>query len=187
MMARKVERTQIIDYQSWGDRREQERERIMAVKAVRRVHVGEHMTFLFENAETVRYQIQEMMRAEQIVREDAIQHEIETYNELIGEPGELGCVLLVEIDDAEKRDVLLREWIELPHHLYAELEDGTKVRPRFDERQIGRGRLSSVQYLIFPTDGKVPVAIGSDLPKLELRTELSEEQHEALHADVLAN
>lgn len=183
-MARKVSRTDVVDYQTWTERREQERERIMAIKAPRRVHVGEYLTFLFENTDTVRYQIQEMMRTEQIVKEDAIRHEIETYNELIGGPGQIGCVLLIEVPTPQERAVKLVEWLDLPRHLYAELEDGTRVRPTYDERQVGEKRVSSVQYLVFDTEGRVPVAMGSDLPALQVRAELSPEQRAAVEEDL---
>ena len=68
------------------------------------IHVGQHLTFLFENTDTIRYQVQEMMRAERIVREADIQHELDTYNELLGGAGELGCCLLIEIDDRAERE-----------------------------------------------------------------------------------
>lgn len=183
-MARKVERKDIVDYQTWTERRDAERAKIMEIKAPRRIHVGDHLTFLFENTDTVRYQIQEMMRTEQIVKEDAIVHEIDTYNELIGGPGEIGCVLLIEVETAEERAVKLVEWLDLPQHLYAELEDGTKVRPTYDERQVGDTRVSSVQYLIFETGGRVPVALGSDLPALTIRTTLTDVQKAAIEEDL---
>ena len=82
-------------------------------KEPRRIHLGEYLTFLFENTDTVRYQIQEMMKAEQIVKEEAIQHEIDTYNELLGSKGELGCVLLIEIADANERPQKLKDWLGL--------------------------------------------------------------------------
>jgi len=183
-MARKVERTDIVDYQTWSERRDGERAKMMEVKKPRRIHVGEHLTFLFENTETVRYQIQEMMRTEEIVKESAIQHEIDTYNELIGGAGQIGCVLLIEVETAEERAVKLVEWLDLPKHLYAELDDGTKVRPVYDERQVGETRVSSVQYMIFETGGRVPVALGSDLPALSIREELTGEQQAAIEADL---
>ena len=183
---RKVRREDIVDYQTWSDRRDQERPRILEIKRPRRVHVGDHLTFLFENTDTVRYQIQEMMRVERIVRESDIQHEIDTYNELLGDDGELGCVLLIEIDDPAVRDVKLREWIDLPRRLYAELEDGTRVRATYDPRQIGDERLSSVQYLKFDVRGRVPVALGSDLPELTVRATLDEAQRQALADDLKA-
>lgn len=181
---RKVRRDEIVDYQTWADRRERELPRVLALKKPRRVHVGEHLTFLFENTETVRYQIQEMMRVERIVREADIQHEIDTYNELLGDEGELGCVLLIEVEDPDVRDVKLREWLRLPEHLYAELDDGTRVRATYDPRQVGDVRVSSVQYLKFGTGGRVPVALGSDLPALTARAALDDAQREALAADL---
>ena len=56
----------------------------------------------------------------------------------------------------------------LPMHLYLKLEDETRIGATFDERQIGDGRLSSVQYIKFNTKGKVPAAIGSDHPLFSL-------------------
>jgi hypothetical protein len=179
-----VRRSDLVDYQTYEDTRPAFRERAMAEKAARRVHVGRSLTFLFENALTIRYQIQEMMRTERIVRERDIQHELETYNAVLGGPGELGCTLLIEIDDPAERAVKLREWYALPDRLYALREDGTKVRPTFDEAQRGDGRLSSVQYLKFPMGGRVPVAVGVDLPDLTAETRLTAEQRAALAADL---
>src|SRR5262245_56371981 len=94
-----VERNEIVDYATYEDMRDKFRREVIDVKAPRRIHVGEYITLLFENHTTVRYQIQEMMRAERIVRESDIRHEIDTYNELLGKDGELGCTLLIEITD----------------------------------------------------------------------------------------
>src|SRR5258706_10506883 len=119
----------------------------MASKARRRVHLGEYLTLLFENHLTVRYQIQEMMRAERIVKEADIQREIETYNELLGGEGEIGCTLLIEIADPAVRDVKLVEWLRLPERFYMLLGDGTRGWAKFDGRQRGGGRLRPVEYL----------------------------------------
>ena len=160
------------------------RHRAMGIKTRRRVHLGEHLTFLFENFETIRYQVQEMLRIEKRERDEDIAHEVATYNELLGGPGELGATLLIEIDDPEMRDKLLREWIDLPRHVYLELEDGRRMRGSFDDRQAGDGRLSSVQYVKFPCDGSAPVALGSDLAGYELRVELTPVQRKALAEDL---
>lgn len=181
---RKVRRDEIVDYVTWTDERAGQQPAILDIKAKRRVHVGDHLTFLFENADTVRYQVQEMMRVERIVREADIQHELDTYNELLGDDGELGCVLLIEIDDEQARARLLRDWLPLPSHLYARLDDGTLVRATFDPRQVGADRLSSVQYLKFNTGGRVPVAIGADLPALTVETPLTDAQRAALAEDL---
>ena len=182
----KVERNEILDYQTYNDRRDDIRIEVMKVKEDRRIHVASYLTFLFENRETIRYQIQEMMRAEQIVKEADILHEIETYNEVLGGPGELGCTLLVELDDPEARAVKLVEWLDLPKHLYAKLADGTKVRPTYDERQVGEQRVSSVQYLKFAVGKTSPVSVGCDHadPDLRHETELTEDQRGALQKDL---
>jgi hypothetical protein len=181
-----VERGEILDYVTYEERRPEVRAAAMRAKDARRVHVARHLTFLFENRDTIRYQIQEMVRAERIVREADIAHEIETYNELIGTGGDLGCTLLIEVDDPAGRAEKLARWLELPRRLYAKLEDGTKVRAAFDERQVGDARLSSVQYLKFPVGGRTPVAIGCDIDDPEVRgeTALTPEQRAALAADL---
>jgi hypothetical protein len=181
---RKVGRSEIVDYQTYEDQRPAFRERAMAEKALRRIHVGPHLTFLFENALTVRYQVQEMMRAERMVREADIANELATYNELLGEAGEFGATLLIEIAEEAERDRLLRAWVDMPRHLYAVLENGERVRFMHDKRQVGDDRLSSVQYLKLPTRGSVPVALGCDLPAYPHEARLSEATRTALAADM---
>jgi len=184
---RTVRRDELLPLELYERSRAEIRSGVLEAKRRRRIHVGGDLTFLFENAATIRYQVQEMIRAERMTREADIAHELETYNELLGARGELGCTLLIEIPEPADRDVKLREWLGLPAHLYAKLEDGTKVRARFDARQVGDDRLSSVQYLKFDVQGRVPVALGSDLPALPAETALTPEQREALAQDLAAD
>jgi len=184
---RHVLRESLLDYVTYETERERLRAEVLAVKAARRVHVGGVLTFLFENTATIRYQIQEMMRAERIVREADIQHELATYNELLGAPGELGCTLLIEIESAEERRQRLEEWIELPAALYARMPAGELVRATCDARQIGETRLSSVHYLKFSVRGRVPWAIGADHPGLTAETELSPATRAALAEDLASD
>jgi hypothetical protein len=181
---RPVARGEILDYVTYGEVRSRILEEVMKQKRPRRVHLGEHLTLLFENHETVRFQIQEMVRVEQLVKETDIQHEIDTYNELLGDEGELGATLLIEIDDPAERAELLRGWKTLPEHLYVELEGGEKVYATFDQRQVGEDRLSSVQYLNFATSGRVPLAVGSDHPLLRATTRLTGDERAALASDL---
>ncbi|WP_242346106.1 DUF3501 family protein [Anaeromyxobacter terrae] len=183
---RPVRREELLDLSTYERSRAELRPGVLEAKRRRRVHVGA-LTFLFENAATVRYQVQEMIRAERMTREEDIRHELETYNELLGGKGELGVSLLIEIPDPAERDRRLREWLELPRHLYLRLADGRKIRPRFDPRQVGEDRLSSVQYLRFDVGGEAPVAAGADLPGLTVETALEAEQREALRADLAAD
>ncbi len=181
---RPVQREEILDYPTYGERRDELRREAMRVKDSRRVHVGDRISVLFENRDTVRYQVQEMMRAERTVKEADILHELDTYNELLGGPGELGCTLLIEIDDPEQREVRLREWLDLPRRVYLGLAGGRRVYARFDPRQVGGDRLSSVQFLKFDTGGEVPEAVGTDLPRLRLETRLDQRQRQALAEDL---
>jgi hypothetical protein len=183
MTMRKVQRSEIVDYQTYSDRRPATRTAIMEIKRPRRIHVGPHLTFLFENAETLRYQIQEVMRVEGIVREADIQHEIDTYNDLLGGEGELACCLLIEIDDKQERDRALRAWRALPQHVYLRTDQGV-VRPTYDTSQLDEEKISAVQYLKFPVGAAHPLAIGTDLPALTAETILDDEQRAALAADL---
>jgi len=183
-MTTKVRREEILDLDAYEQQRPAFRHHVMGVKDRRRVHLGEHLTLLFENAETVRYQVQEMLRIEKRTAEADVQHELATYNELLGEPGELGATLLIEIDDPAVRDEKLVAWLDLPRHLYLEVEGGERVPAAFDERQVGTDRLSSVQYLKFDCGGRPPVAAGCDLPGLELRVDLTPVQRKALAQDL---
>ena len=179
-----VTRQEILDYVTYEEQRDKFRKKIMKIKELRRINVAGVLSFLFENTDTVRYQIQEMIRVERMVKETDILHEIKTYNELLGDSGELGCTLLIEIDDPDERDEKLTQWLELPKHLYLSLEDESRIRASFDERQIGDARLSSVQYIKFNRGGKTPFAIGSDLPLLKAETALTVDQKKALTEDL---
>jgi hypothetical protein len=181
---RRVRRDEILDYVTYEERRESLRAAAMAAKAKRRVHVGDCLTLLFENTDTIRYQIQEMVRIERMVKETDIQHELATYNELLGGEGELGCTLLIEIDDPVLRQERLTRWLSLPSRMFVRLPDGERVYARFDDRQLAEHRLSSVQYLRFQTAGRAPVAVGCDLEELRAETELSAEQRRALAEDL---
>ena len=115
----------------------------MRAKDERRVHVGPHLTFLFENHETIRYQVQEMMRS----RADGEgsghpPRDRRPTTSCSGGPGEVGCTLLVEIDDPAVRAEKLAQWLALPKHLYVKRSDGKKAYARYDERQVGETRVS---------------------------------------------
>ncbi|MDP6946086.1 MAG: DUF3501 family protein, partial [Myxococcota bacterium] len=89
-------------------------------------------------------------------------------------------------DDEAQRAVKLVRWLPLPEHLYMRLDDDSTVPARYDQRQVGTDRVSSVQYLKFDTGGRPPVAIGCsfDDPEVGLEVALSPEQWAALEADL---
>ena len=104
---------------------------------------------------------------------------------MLGGPGQLGCALLIEIEDEAKRRPLLEAWLGLQECLYAELADGTRIYAEFDPTQVGQDRLSAVQYLVF-TLPEGPVRLGSDFATLELTVNLDDAQRAALAADLAA-
>jgi hypothetical protein len=87
----------IVDLRAYEREREAFRTHIIALKKRRRLSIGPVVTLLFENRDTVRFQIQEMARAEKMLTDAAIQTELDTYNPLIPEPGHLSATLFVEL------------------------------------------------------------------------------------------
>lgn len=180
---KKVKREDIMDYVTYNENRGEIREKCVAEKERRRITLGDHLTFLFENTDTIRYQILEMVRAERMVKEESIRHEIETYNSILGDAGELGCTLLIEFVDPKERDVKLRELASLPEHIYLVLTDGSKSRAAFDRGQISDEKVSSVQFLKFKCPSP-PIRIGCDHPKMKLEEDIPSARREILTADL---
>jgi hypothetical protein len=97
----------IADLRAYERERDGFRARIIELKKRRRVAVGPVITFVFENRETVRFQVQEMARAERITSDDAIQVELDIYNPLVPGPGELAATMFIELTSDED----LRQWL----------------------------------------------------------------------------
>ena len=147
---RPLDISEIMNISDYELARETLRPTIMAIKARRRVALGPHLTVLFENRDTVRYQIQEMMRIERIVKPEDIAHEVETYNELLPSSGELSGCLLIEYETPEERRVKLTELLGLENHMRLHVGDLPPSKVRFDIRQISSSRISAVQYIKIP-------------------------------------
>jgi hypothetical protein len=97
----------VLDLRAYERVREEYRAQIIARKRLRRVALGPIMTLVFESVDTVRFQIQEMARVEKIISDEAIQVELDIYNRLLPQVGELSATLFIELTS----DVLLREWL----------------------------------------------------------------------------
>lgn len=174
---------EILPFEQYEILRPRLRPLFIAEKDRRRFSVSEHLTLLFENGQTVWYQIQEMIRTERLTDETAIRHEIDTYNELLPRPNELSATMLIEYPDAASRDSALRALVGLERHLWIRLGD-RRENARFDERQMSSERISSVQFVRFPLGGldseeflalaeSGKVAIEVDHQGLRARKELS--------------
>jgi hypothetical protein len=97
----------VLDLRAYERVREEYRAKIIARKRLRRVALGPIMTLVFESVDTVRFQVQEMARVEKILSDEAIQVELDIYNRLLPQMGELSATLFIELTS----DELLREWL----------------------------------------------------------------------------
>jgi len=166
----------------------------MHEKDRRRLQVGPHLTLLFENGQTVWYQIEEMIRAEKLTSRETILREIETYNELMPAPSEIAATLLIEYADAGERDRALRALIGLERHIWLVL--GARRMPaRFDDRQMASDQISAVQFVRFGLEQVTSAAfidlaqsgqaaIDVDHPALSAHTPIPEPMARALAADL---
>jgi hypothetical protein len=103
----KLTLTDIADVREYERERADFRAHVIALKKRRRVHVGPVVTLVFENRDTIRFQIQEMARVEKLITDEAIQGELDTYNTLVPEAGQLCATLFIELtEDAQMRDWL---------------------------------------------------------------------------------
>lgn len=126
------------------------RRSVIAEKERRRVLLGPAMSLVFENRLTVLGQVQEMCRAERIVRPEAVQHEIDVYNELIPDAGEVAATLLVEITEQDRIQPELDRLVGLTTGRYLWLDvGGRRIDARFLEGQSRSDRIAAVQYLRF--------------------------------------
>ncbi len=188
----------IADQRAYEREREEFRDHIIAIKRVRRIGVGPVVTMVFENRDTIRFQVQEMARAERMLSDASIQVELDTYNPLIPEPGELSATLFVELTSQEQ----LIEWlpklfgVERSVELLIGSGDGAVVvRCEVEEdhaAQLTRSEVTaSVHYMRFRlTPEQVerfaaePVVLAVNHPSYAEGTHLSEEARVSLLADL---
>ena len=127
------------------------RQRIIDIKKRRRVSVGDKVSLVFENTETALSQVQEMTRAERIVDPAKIQFEIDTYNALIPDAGELSATLFIEITTADDLRAELDRLLGLDGQgvVSISLGDAGKVEGLFETGHSNERRISAVHYVKF--------------------------------------
>jgi hypothetical protein len=172
--------------------REQFRRDVIAAKKDRRVHVGPFITLIFENRLTVKFQVQEILRAERVTSAEAVAEELEGFNGMLPGPDELSATLMIELTGSEP-DVAaeLRKLRGLSKHLF--LEVGSLRRAAaFDPGRDDGQRISAVQYVRFPMAGGAgqlldfaqPAHLVVDHPNYLHRTALSDGVRKSLAADL---
>ena len=161
----------IADLREYEREREAFREQVIALKKKRRIALGPFVTLVFENRDTIRFQIQEMARAERMLSDEAIQTELDIYNPLIPEPGRLCATLFIELTSEAE----LREW--LPKLVGVERsvrlrigDDVVPARPEdAHESQLTRDDVTaSVHYVWFDLAPDQVAALGTAPVTLEL-------------------
>ncbi len=150
---RPLRRFEIVPLERYALLRDAYRERVIAHKRVRRVSLGELATLLFEDRETLRFQVQEMLWVEHVSEPEKVQAELDVYNELMPGAAELSATLFLEITEAAEIRPTLERLVGLDRTLQlvlGEPPDETRIAAAFDARQFEAARISAVQYLRFP-------------------------------------
>jgi len=193
---RKIELAEVKNLYEYEKIRSEFRKQVIDEKKHRRIMVGPNMTFVFENRTTVLFQIQEMLRTERIVDDTAIQHEIDTYNNLLPGDQELSATLLIEITAKHDIKPILDSLVGLGYQSVF-LKIGEKEIPaQFDEAQSSEDRISAVQYLLWKLEdediermrlGAADVSLVVRHPNYNYTTPFTNEQRETIVKDLIAS
>jgi hypothetical protein len=189
---KKLTRTDIVSNEEYLRDRDDRRKKIIALKRKRRIDVGSHLSFTFENRETLKYQIQEMMRVERIQDEEKIQFEIDTYNTLIPEPGSLSATMFIEIQEADQIKSTLDRLQGLDHPGVVLLKlGGDQIPAQFERGHSKEDRISAVHYVMFALSSEqsrnfvsLPVEIQVKHPEYSAAAALTEEQRIEIGKDL---
>jgi len=189
-----LEPSEILNLVEYEKVRDAHRRRIVELKKTRRVSVGRYLTFVFENRDTVWFQIQEMMRAERIVDDAKIAEEVEVYNGLLPHPGELSATLMIEIEQAAEIKPVLDKLLGIDTRGYVKMTVGSRVvvgdfEAGYSDEE--RGKLSAVHFVRFalPPEARArfaasEVALLVEHPNEHARTVLSDETKRSLLGDL---
>ena len=123
--SRKLTVDDIADARAYERERAELRAHVIELKSRRRVSLGTVVTLMFENRDTMRYQIQEMARVERIFTDAGIQEELDVYNPLIPEPGQLCATLFIELTSDDQMREWLSKLVGIEQSVVFRLPDGT--------------------------------------------------------------
>ena len=129
--------------------RDEFRRRIIELKKTRRISLGDRISLVFENRDTVIFQIQEMLRAERTTDIDKIREEIEVYNGLIPEQAELSATLFLEIEDQSRLREQLLGFLGIDEVVFLQVGEHS-IHARFEQGHSKEDKISAVQYVRFP-------------------------------------
>lgn len=156
-----ITRDSLLTLEAYAKARPSMRAQVMAHKKDRTVHLGPHLTLQFEDELTMRYQIQEMLRAERIFEEEDIQAELDAYNPLVPDGTNWKATLMIEYPDVEERARMLRRLIGIEDRVWVRVDGFSKVYPIADEdleRETAE-KTSSVHFLRFELTPEMVAAV----------------------------
>lgn len=190
----KITRESLMTLEAYAKARPEFRAKAIAHKRLRTVHIGEHVTLLFEDELTVRYQIQEMLRIEKTFEEQGIQDELDAYNPLIPEGRDFRATMLIEYGDEAERRVALTKLKGIERKTWVQVEGSQKVYAIADEdlERENETKTSSVHFMRFPLTKEMAEALkygvtlqmGVDHPAYTERVDVPVDTRNALVADL---
>src|SRR5262245_50994294 len=117
----------LMTLESYAKARKEFRARVIAHKKDRTVPVGDHVTLVFEDELTIRYQVQEMLRVERIFEEDGIRDELDAYNPLVPDGNNWKATMLIEYPDVEERRVMLEKLKGIEDRVWVQVEGVNRI------------------------------------------------------------
>ena len=149
-----ITRESLLSLEAYAKARAEFRERVLAHKKARTVHLGEHVTLLFEDELTVRYQIQEMLRIEKVFEEAGIQDELDAYNPLVPDGTNLKATMLIEYEDPDERIAALARLTGIERRVWIEVAGQPRVHAIADEDlpRETETKTAAVHFLRFELD-----------------------------------
>jgi hypothetical protein len=193
--SRKLTLADIADVREYERERDEFRAEVMEIKRRRRLSFGTIITMMFESRETMRLQIQEMARVEKLATDEEIQVELDTYNPMIPEPGQLTATVFLELTSDEQMREWLPKLVGIERSFVVVLPNGDRVRSITEEAHAGQLTreevTAAVHYIRFEfTPAQVesfaagPVRIEIDHPDYLEVIELSPTTHAELLGDL---
>ncbi len=169
-----ITRDSLLPLEAYAKTRKSFREQVIAHKKARTVHLCEHITLLFEDELTIRYQIQEMLRIEKTFEEDGIQDELQAYNPLVPDGRNWKATMLVEYEDVEERKRALEKLKGVEDRVWVQVGGFARVYAIADEdlERENETKTSSVHFVRFELTpemiaalkGGAPLSMGVDHP-----------------------
>ena len=190
----RIEPESLMTLETYARERTQFRAKVMAHKKNRTVHLGEHVTVLFEDELTMRYQVQEMLRAERIFEENGIREELDAYNPLVPDGRNLKATLMIEYPDPDERRKKLEGLIGIEKRVWVQVGSHARVWAIADEdlERDNDEKTSAVHFLRFElSDGiaealkrGASIAVGVDHPSYQASVEAAPAVRDSLARDL---